>query len=504
MNNKKIKRIVIVGGGTSGWMAAAGLAALLPKGKDAYDVTLIESDQIGTVGVGEATIPPLRAFNDHIGINESEFMKKTGATFKLGIEFHNWKRKGEHYFHPFGQYGRRLDGIPFHQYWRRAKENGHTTDLGEYSICEVMARSNKFIPSSNDPKSVLSTSGYAYHMDAGRYANYLREFSVKKGVNRIEGKITDVKLRESDGYIDSVQLESSEIIEGDLFIDCSGFRGLLIEGALKTGYEDWSHFLPCDSALAVPSESVGGTRPYTMSTAHAAGWQWRIPLQHRTGNGHVYCSKFMSEDEASSILLENLEGKPLGDPRPLKFTTGRRKKFWNKNCVAIGLAAGFMEPLESTSIHLVQESIAQLINLLPGQEFNQAEIDQFNNMAARDYELIRDFLILHYHLNEREESFWKKCRTMEIPASLRHRIDLYKNRGRLFIEDENLFRLDSWLAVLHGQGVTSKSYDPMADSKDGVKVDKFLGSIHGSFIKATNEMPTHDQYIARHCKSNFK
>ena len=503
MNNKKIKRIVIVGGGTSGWMTAAGLISLLPKGKDAYDITLIESDQIGTVGVGEATIPPLRAFNNEIGINESEFMKKTGATFKLGIEFHNWKSKGEYYFHPFGQYGRRLDGVPFHQYWMRAKQNGNTTKLGEYSLCEVMAREKKFLPCNTDPKSVLSTTGYSYHMDAGLYAKFLREFSEKKGVVRVEGKVMDVKLQETDGYIESLQLESSKVIEGDLFIDCSGFRGLLIEEALKTGYEDWSHYLPCDSALAVPSESVGSTRPYTMSTAHAAGWQWRIPLQHRTGNGHVYCSKFMSQDEASSILLANVEGKPLGDPRPLQFTTGRRKKFWNKNCVAIGLAAGFMEPLESTSIHLVQESIAQLINLLPGEEFNQAEIDQFNNMAARDYELIRDFLILHYHVNEREEDFWKQCRKMEIPPSLRQRIDLYKNRGRLFIEGENLLRLDSWLAVLHGQGIMSDSYDPMTEGKDQTKVAKFLGNIHGSFIKATDAMPTHDQYIARHCKANF-
>lgn len=503
MNNRKINRIVIVGGGTSGWMTAAALIALLPKGKNGYDITLIESDEIGTVGVGEATVPPLRNFNVMLGIDESLFMKETGATFKLGIEFHNWKSKGQHYFHPFGEYGRRIDNVPFHQYWKRASQEGYIADLSEFSLCEVMAKSKKFSPGSPDPKSVLSTTSYAYHMDAGLYAKLLRDFSEKKGITRIEGKIMNVKLRESDGYIDSVQLESSEIISGDLFIDCSGFRGLLIEEALKTGYEDWSHYLPCDSALAVPSESVGETRPYTMSTAHAAGWQWRIPLQHRTGNGHVYCSKFMSQDEASSILLANLEGKPLGDPRPLKFKTGRRKKLWNKNCVAIGLAAGFMEPLESTSIHLVQESIAQLINLLPDQEINQAEIDQFNAMGAKEYDVIRDLLIMHYHLNQRDEDFWTKCRTMEIPASLRHRIDLFKNRGRIFTAGENLFKLDSWLSVMHGQGLSSKGYDPLTECQSKAKVAKYLQGLHSSFIKATNEMPTHDRYITRHCKSNF-
>ena len=501
MDNRKIRRIVIVGGGTSGWMTASGLIALLPK--DDYQITLIESDQIGTVGVGEATIPPLRLFNNELGISEAEFMRETGATFKLGIEFHNWLRQGEHYFHPFGQYGRNIDSVPFHQYWLRAKQHGDTSDLGEYSLCEVMARSNKFAPNSPDPKSVLSKAGYAYHLDAGRYANFLRKYSEKRGVNRVEGKVTDVRLREADGYIESVQLESVEVIEGDFFIDCSGFRGLLIEGALKTGYEDWSHFLPCDRALAVPSENVGPKRPYTMSLAHAAGWQWRITLQHRTGNGHVFCSKYMSEDEATAILLDNLEGEPLAEPRLLPFKTGRRKKFWNKNCVAIGLSAGFMEPLESTSIHLIQQSVAQLVNLFPGEEFNEAEIEEFNNTTIRDYELIRDFLILHYHANERTEDFWKHCQTMEIPESLQHRIALFKNRGRMFIENENLFKLDSWLAVLNGQGVTPSAYDPVIDRKDPSKVNEFLQSTKQSFIKAATAAQSHDEFVARNCRAKF-
>jgi len=501
MNNGRVKDIVIVGGGTSGWMTAAGMITLLPKGD--YNITLIESDQIGTVGVGEATIPPMRNFNQVLGINEADFMRKTGATFKLGIEFHNWQRKGEHYFHPFGTYGRSLDSIPFHQYWLRAKSEGHATPWTDYSLCSLMARSKKFVQGSADTKSVLSTVGYAYHLDAGLYAKFLREFSEPKGVKRVEGKVIDVKLRSSNGHIESVQLESSEIIKGDFFIDCSGFRGLLIEEALKTGYEDWSHFLPCDRALAVPTESVGKTRPYTMSIAHNAGWQWRIPLQHRTGNGHVYCSKFTSEDEATNTLLNNLEGKPLADPRPLQFTTGRRKKFWNKNCVAIGLAAGFMEPLESTSIHLIQESIAQLLNLFPGDEFNQSEIDQFNETATRDYELIRDFLILHYHANQRDEPFWQQCRDMEIPASLQQRIAVFKNRGRLFIEDENLFKMDSWLAVMFGQGITPSNYDPLINRVDSNKATLFLNDTHQAFVRSTLKMPVHDEFVSRYCKASF-
>ena len=499
--NNHINHIVIVGGGTAGWMAASALSALLPSPD--YRITLIESDQIGTVGVGEATIPPIRAFNDHVGIDEKTFMKKTGGTFKLGIQFHNWKKRGEHYFHPFGNYGRSIGNVPFHQYWLKAQKEGSQVPLADYSLCDVMSRSKKFAPANMNPKSPLSSTNYAYHLDAGLYAKFLRERSEKKGVIRHEGKIINVNLRESDGFIDSVLLDNQKTITGDFFIDCSGFRGILIEDALKTGYEDWSDYLPCDRALAVPSESVGGTKPYTMSIAHQAGWQWRIPLQHRTGNGHVYCSRYISDDEAANTLLSNLEGKALGDPRPLKFMTGRRKKFWNKNCLAIGLSAGFMEPLESTSIHLIQESIAQLLNMLPGGEFNTHEIDQFNNVTGRDYELIRDFLILHYHLNERDEKFWVDCQTMPIPDSLKHRIALFRNRGRLFIEDDNLFRLDSWLAVLHGQGIMPEAYDPMVETKDEAKINKSLLDIHTSFIKTTNTLPTHDQYIKQHCRANF-
>ena len=298
-------------------------------------------------------------------------------------------------------------------------------------------------------------------------------------------------------------LDSGQVIDGDFFIDCSGFRGLLIEEALKSGYECWSELLPCDRALAVPSKSVGATKPYTMSIAHNAGWQWRIPLQHRTGNGHVYCSKFTSDDEATHTLLSNLEGEALTEPRPLKFMTGRRKKFWNKNCVAIGLSAGFLEPLESTSIHLIQMAISQLVKLMPDHQSNQAEIDEFNNFFTREYEVIRDFLILHYHVNEREEPFWAYCRNMEIPESLKQRIELFKSRGRLHIEQDNLFKLDSWLAVMYGQGIEPRSYDPMTENSDQEKIKKQMAHVHSAFIKETNNMPSHDQFIQRNCKANL-
>lgn len=501
MNDTHSLKIVIVGGGTSGWMTACALSAFLPN--NGYDIKLIESDQIGTVGVGEATIPPIRDFNRLVGIDEAEFVMKTGATFKLGIEFHNWKVDGEYYFHPFGVYGKQIDSLPFHQYWLREKLNGGTIPLGDFSLCEVMARSKKFATPTDDPKSFLSTTGYAFHLDAGLYAKFLREKSEAKGVKRIEGKITEVTQRDSDGFIESVSLESKEKIIGDLFIDCSGFRGLLIEETLKTGYENWSNFLPCDRALAIPTENFGKPRPYTMSIAHTAGWQWRIPLQHRTGNGHVYCSKYISDDEATSTLLSNLEGEPLSEPRPLKFVTGKRKKFWNKNCIAIGLSAGFMEPLESTSIHLIQESISQLLKLLPGKEFDQAEINEFNKINDMHYELIRDFLILHYYVNQREETFWKNCQNMEIPESLKQRIALYKNRGRIYVEKDNLFKLDSWLAVMHGQGLTPKSYDPMTEKKDKEKVSDYMSRLRSAFIKETETMSTHDKFIKRYCKSSF-
>src|SRR6187551_222020 len=395
MSDNRIEKIVIVGGGTSGWMTAAALAKVLKN--DYCQVRLIESEEIGTVGVGEATIPQIQLFNKLLDLDEDEFVRKTQGTFKLGIQFVNWTHIGHKYIHAFGDVGKDMEAIQFYHYWLKMSQLGKAEELGHYTISGVASDNGKFMRPFDAGNSPLSNIAYAFHFDAGLYARFLREYSEARGVVRTEGKVVNTILRADDGFIEAVHLESGERVEADFFIDCSGFRGLLIEQALKTGYEDWSHWLPCDRAWAVPCESVGDPIPYTRSTAHAAGWQWRIPLQHRTGNGHVFSSKFMSEDEARSILLGNLDGKPLAEPRLLKFVTGKRKKFWNKNCLAVGLASGFMEPLESTSIHLVQSTIARLMSFFPNKNFDKEDIDEFNRQADFEVEKIRDFLILHYH-----------------------------------------------------------------------------------------------------------
>jgi len=432
MTDQPLKNIVIVGGGTAGWMAAAGLAKVL--GPD-YSIRLIESEEIGIVGVGEATVPHLKIFNNILEIDEIEFVKKVQGTFKLGIQFNDWCRLGDSYIHGFGSIGHDSGWLPFHQYWIKAFQGGRAGDIGAYSLNSAAAAVGKFMASATDvpATSPLANIAYAYHFDAGLYARYLRGYAEARGVRRSEGKIVDTVLRPEDGYIDVVVLESGEKVSGDLFIDCSGFRGLLIEQALHTGYEDWTHWLPCDRAMAVPCENVGPPTPYTRSTARAAGWQWRIPLQHRTGNGYVYSSKYISDDEAAATLLKNLDGRALADPRPLRFTTGMRKKFWNKNVIAIGLAGGFMEPLESTSIYLIQSGILRLINLLPERDLSQVLMDRYNAQARFEFERIRDFLILHYHATERSDTaFWNYCRTMSIPPQLEHVIGLFRDSGRFY------------------------------------------------------------------------
>ncbi len=497
-DNNNIRKVVIVGGGTAGWMTAAALSKVL--GRDYCDITLIESDDIGSVGVGEATIPQITLFNRILGIDENDFVRKTKGTFKLGIEFVDWAKKGHSYIHPFGSYGTNIDAIQFHHYWLKLHEQGKAPDLEAYSLAAVAAPQGRFMRPANIPNSPLNEIAYAFHFDAGLYAQYLRNYSEQRGVTRREGKVCEVKLREGDGHIESVQLESGELHEGDLFIDCSGFRGLLIEEAMNTGYVDWSHYLPCNRAVAVPSETVGEPLPYTRSTAHSAGWQWRIPLQHRTGNGHVYCSKYMSDDEATSILLKNLDGAPLAEPRLLKFTTGHRRKFWNKNCIAIGLSSGFMEPLESTSIHLIQSSIAKLMTLFPTREFSQINIDYYNAQSLLDFERIRDFLVLHYHATERNDSpFWNYCRTMEISPYLQRKMEMYKTTGRIFREDNELFNDTSWLAVLHGQQVKAKSYHPLVDVLSDEEAAARLANIKEVIDKSVATMPSHQAYIDKFC-----
>lgn len=498
MNHAPIKNIVIVGGGTAGWMAAAALSKLL---QGPWNITLVESEEIGIVGVGEATIPYISHFHQELEIDENEFMRATHATFKLGIEFKDWGKLGDSYIHGFGLLGPDVGLTKFHQYWLHQYLRGRASNIENYSINMLAARANKFIRARKDmPESPLGKIVHAFHFDASLYAKFLRQFAQGLGVRRIEGKIQGATQRASDGFIDAVVMESGERIEGDLFIDCSGFRGLLIEQTLKTGYEDWSHWLPCDSAQAVPCASSDPLLPYTRSTARTAGWQWRIPLQNRIGNGHVYSSRFMSDDEAGRILLAHLDGKALADPRQLRFVTGKRKKLWNKNVVAVGLASGFMEPLESTSIHLIQSTIVRLSNFFPDMGFDQADIDEFNAQADFEFEKIRDFLILHYKATERDDSpFWNYCRTMDIPASLQRKIDLFESKGRIYRDSSEMFTDISWFTVMLGQGLRPRGYHPLLDAVGDDKIAAFLANVEHITRKCVDAMPQHAAYVAGTC-----
>lgn len=499
MQNKNIKKIVIVGGGTSGWMSAAAIAQVLRGGYS--EITLVESDEIGSVGVGEATVPPMHIFNRMLDLDESDFMRKTQATFKLGIQFVNWARQGDSYFHGFGEIGKDINAIRFYHYWLKLSQQGLADNLDNYKISSVAAAQGKFMLPVDQPNSPLSEISYAFHFDAGLYGRYLREYAEARGVKRIQGKVIDTLLRD-DGFIDSVMLASGERIAADLFIDCSGFQGLLIEKALKTGYEDWSHWLPCDRAWAVPTENCGEPVPYTRATAHSAGWQWRIPLQHRTGNGHVFSSKFMSEDEARSVLLSNVEGQPKSEPKLLKFITGKRKKVWQKNCVAIGLSSGFMEPLESTSIYLVQSALARLVTLFPNKDFDQQSIDEFNRQSDFEVERIRDFLILHYHATMRDDSdFWNYCRTMAIPPTLIEKIELFKGSGRVFRAAAEMFADKNWIAVMSGQGIVPATYHPLVDRLSASDIAQRVENIKQVIEKSVALMPSHQQFIDHYCKA---
>jgi tryptophan halogenase len=491
-------RIVIVGGGTSGWMTAAALAKVL-KGR--YPITLIESDEIGTVGVGEATIPPIILFNAMLELDENEFMRQTQATFKLGIELVNWARLGDRYVHGFGVVGQDTWTVEFHQYWLKQYLAGKAKELDHYSINTMACLHNKFMrPRLDMPKSPLSQIAYAFHFDASLYARYLRGYSEARGVQRIEGRIVDVELRADGGQVSAVRLNSDATVPGELFIDCSGFRGLLIEGALHTGFEDWSHWLPCDRAVAVPSRSTQELHPYTRSTARQAGWQWRIPLQHRVGNGYVFSSKYLSEDEATSVLLGNLDSEPMAPPRTIRFTTGRRKLAWNRNVVSVGLSSGFLEPLESTSIHLVQKSIQHLLAFFPAAGFDAADRDKYNEIMRQEYEWVRDFIILHYKATERTDTpFWNHTRAMEVPEFLQHRMDLFRTHGRLFREGNELFSKVSWLQVMHGQRIRAQSYHPLADLLSEKEIADYLEEVAGVIEACTRVMPSHARFIAENC-----
>ncbi|HEX8571427.1 MAG TPA: tryptophan halogenase family protein [Allosphingosinicella sp.] len=491
-----IRNIVIVGGGTAGWMAAAALARFLGR---LAEIRLVESEEIGTVGVGEATIPQLRLFNAGLGIDEDEFVRETAGTFKLGVEFVGWGGPDRRYIHAFGTIGRDFGLIPFHHYWLRHRAEGGSTSLWDYSATARAARGNFFGRWEERPDRLPSGLAHAFQFDAGLYAAFLRRFAEARGVRRTEGKVKHVPLRGEDGFVEAVVLESGERIEGDLFIDCSGFRGLVIEQALETGYEDWSKWLPCDRALAVPCASGGELTPFTRATARESGWQWRIPLQHRTGNGHVYCSAFMSDDDAARILLAGLDGPALADPRPLRFVAGKRRKAWNRNCVALGLAGGFMEPLESTSIHLVQSGIARLLQLFPAAGFVPEEADEYNRQTDVEWLSVRDFLTFHYWANGREGEFWSSRREAGLPESLERRVALFRSSGRIFRSGEELFAEVGWLQVMIGQGVVPDGYHPLADQLSADQLDELLGLAGRHSAHVAGQLPAHADFIARCC-----
>jgi tryptophan halogenase len=494
-----LRDIVIVGGGTAGWMSAAALATALGAGPDSrYRIRLVESDDIGTVGVGEATIPMIQRFNQFVGIDEADFLRATHGTCKLGIEFVGWGDERARYIHGFGRVGQQLAGVPFHQYWNRMRGLGRARPLDDYTLASTAARAGRFArpdPSLGD--SPLADIAYAYHFDAGAYAAYLRRLATARGVERIEGKIAGATL-DASGNVEALALEDGRRIEGQLFIDCSGFRSLLIGEALGTPFEDWSHWLPCDRALAVPCARVDPLLPLTRATARRAGWQWRIPLQHRSGNGHVFCSAHMSEDEAAAILLDGLDGKVLGEPRLLKFRAGRRTLAWNRNVVAMGLAGGFLEPLESTSIHLVQSAIARLIEFFPDAGFHPADIAEYNRQSAFEVERIRDFIVLHYHLNRRTDStFWRDCAAMAIPDTLQHKVDLYRAHGRLVRIDNELFAEAGWLQVFEGQGLRPERHHPLAGLRSDAETEAYLAGVREVISNCARAMPSHAEFIAR-------
>ena len=493
-----LRRIVVVGGGSAGWMTAAALGRFLRQ--STTKVVLVESDEIGTIGVGEASLPLLALFNQLIGIDERDFVMKTKATFKLGIEFVDWTRLGHRYFHPFGQYGQNFDVCDFHHHWLKAKAAGAGGALDDYNLNTQLARQNRFNMRGRDPSSPMAGVAHAYHFDAGLYAAYLRGHAEKHGVARIEGRITTVRQDAASGFVTAVELADGQVVDGDFFIDCSGFRALLIEETLKTGHHDWTGLLPCDRAVAVPSARSGVLTPYTRSTARDAGWQWRIPLQHRTGNGYVFSSAHLSDDQAIATLLANLDGQPLAEPRIIRFRTGRRAQAWNRNVVAIGLSAGFLEPLESTAIHLVQKGVTKLLKCMPDMDFAPQLREEFNRQTAFDYEDVRDFLVMHYKLTEREDTeFWRYNRHNTVSPALQDRMDLFAATGRIFINEHELFKTASWLAVMTGQGLVPAAYDPMADALSTPDVLRALDTMRDMIARAAAQQPDHADYIARHC-----
>ena len=489
-----IRRVVIAGGGTAGWLAAAALSHQL---RGVVELTLIESDEIGTIGVGESTIPPIRTLHRLLKIDEKEFMRATAATFKLGISFEGWRTGTDRYIHSFGVNGKSAWACEFHHFWLHGRQKGINAELGEYCLELQAANRHKFMTSPNGEVN------YAYHLDASIYAKFLRKFSEGFGARRVEGKISEVRQDSGTGFVEALVLESGQVIEGDLFIDCTGFRGLLIEQTLRTGYEDWNHWLPCDSAVAVQTESIGPAVPYTRAIAHEAGWRWKIPLQHRVGNGLVFCSRYMSDAEATEKLLRDIEGRPITQPRVIKFRTGRRLKAWNKNVVALGLSSGFVEPLESTSIHLIMTGVSRLIHYFPFGGITQSFVDQYNEDLRLEAEAVRDFIILHYHVTDRQDTpFWRFCREMKVPELLARRIQMFRDRAHAWRGENEMFQLDSWVQVMFGQGIQPANYQRMTEGMADQDLANFLEGIRTAISRAVDAMPAHQDFLDRYCKAS--
>ncbi len=500
MDHNHIKHIVILGGGSAGWMTAATLSRMLKP--ENVKITLVESEVIGTVGVGEATIPDIINFNRILGIDEQEFMKATNATFKLGIEFNDWGQKGDTYMHPFGHHGADMLGIDFHQFWLQSQKNGNPNKIWDYSFAAKAAYANKFTLPVNDPRSVLSQIRYAYHFDATLYAKFLRGFAEGRGVFRLEGKVNKVSVHPENGHIKTLHLETGTTVSGDFFFDCTGFKSVLLSKTLGVDFENWGHWLPCDTAQTVACKRTKALTPYTQSNAKEAGWQWRIPTQTRVGNGHIYSSKYMSDDIARKSLLADIEGEPMSDPRLIRFKTGCQKKFWEKNCIAIGLSAGFVEPLESTSLYLIQVGISRFISLFPDGSLSPLVQKEYNRQISQLFTQVRDFIILHYYATERNDTpFWEYCSNMSIPESLSDKINLFKDAGRVFRYEDDLFGETSWVAVLLGQNIIPKTVDPIVTTVPNQQVERSLKSMESAISEAIKTMPSHNEFISKYCPS---
>ncbi|OUS69884.1 tryptophan halogenase [Pseudoalteromonas sp. A601] len=499
MQNKKIKNVVIAGGGTAGWITAALLNKVLGK---VVNITLVESEQIGTVGVGEASIPPILHLNAALGIPENEFIKATQATIKLGIEFENWQKQNHKYMHAFGDIGKDFPFCEFYHFWLRAKQQGTASDFWDFSLNYQAAKQHKFAHLRHIPNTQLTGLNYGYHFDATLYGEFLKELTISRGVKRIEGKIAHVKQCEESGFVRALALDDGQSISGDLFIDCTGLRALLIEQTLNTGFEDWSHWLACDSAIAVQTKSAVDPVPYTRSIAHDAGWQWQIPLQYRVGNGLVFSSRHMTDEQARQQLLDNLPGEPITEPRVIRFKTGRRRKQWHKNVVSVGLSSGFLEPLESTSIHLIQTAAIRLIKLFPHNGIDETLIDTFNQQSQTEIERIRDFIILHYKLTERSDSaFWRQCKQMSIPDTLQKKIDLFKATGKIVRQDDELFAEVAWQQVMIGQGLEAEDFHPLANALNDEQLAELFTNLKTLIDGTVNQLPTHNEFLHR-MKSN--